>query len=157
MQKLLPLIAIVAIFPMFSKSQVKADVQQAPAQNSRMDLDVSPILQLGPADPMPSLGIHPMRAIHQGPSREEKIAAAAHWLKVAAGAKPVLMEIPDTGYTIHLTGDPQTLQELKDAVAHAKPFNHRFQWRVDDGISRVGLPTDHQLRSLGQLGQRPRE
>ncbi len=123
MQKLLPLIAIVAIFPMFSKSQVKADVQQAPAQNSRMDLDVSPILQLGPADPMPSLGIHPMRAIHQGPSREEKIAAAAHWLKVAAGAKPVLMEIPDTGYTIHLTGDPQTLQELKDAVAHANNPN----------------------------------
>lgn len=123
MQKLLPLFAIIAIFPMFSTSQVKAEAPQAPVQNSRMDLDVSPILQLGPADPMPSLGIHPMRAVRQGPSREEKIAAAAHWLKVAAGAKPVLIEIPDTGYTVHLTGDPQTLQQLKDAVAHANNPN----------------------------------
>jgi hypothetical protein len=94
----------------------------ANAGTARMDLDVSPVIvEVGPTDPLPELGIHTLHRRPAAPSRTDKINAAARWLKAAAGTSPIVIEIPDTGYTLHLTGDPQTLQQLKDAVNDIHP------------------------------------
>jgi hypothetical protein len=102
-----------------------ADVPGAAPANARMDLDVSPLLALnGASDPVPEMGIHIGRDWRaKGPSREERISNAARWLKAAAGSSPLLIEIPDTGYSVHLSGDAQLLQQLKDAVAKVNPPN----------------------------------
>jgi hypothetical protein len=105
---------------LFATAQVFADAPAGAANSkSQMDLDVSPLMALnGAPDPVPDLGIHTGKNPFppRGPSREEKIATAARWLKAAAGNSPLLIEIPDTGFTVHLTGDVQLLQQLKDAV-----------------------------------------
>jgi hypothetical protein len=116
---------VAVMFPMVSRSQVKAEVPADGTQSSRMDLDVSPLVAMhGAPDPLPELGIHTGRnAIPPRPSREEKIEKAAHWLKAAAGASPLLIESGDIGYVVHLTGDAQLLQQLKDAVEKVNPPN----------------------------------